>query len=356
MIAIHHAIRDALRGRERLVLATLVASSGSTPVPAGAAMLTREGDAMPVGTVGGGCVEGDVLEVSRRMLESGERSLLRRFILTEDHVESGMLCGGTIDILVEVIPESAEPLYSELCAREEAGEDSAIVTLLGPGGMVRKKVLVKPDGPFDPVPASVAEEVPGAIARQGVARIATGDGEAIIEPVLAPQEVIVFGGGHVGKSVSRSAALAGFRVTVIDDRPEFANRERFPEAARTIAVRFDLAWKELRIRPTTSIVIVTRGHKFDEGVLEEAVRTGARYVGMIGSRKKAAATFAHLKARGCPQDLLAKVHAPIGLSIGAMTAEEIGISITAELIAARRGVIGGAKGDRGCGPLSLSKE
>jgi xanthine dehydrogenase accessory factor len=164
--------------------------------------------------------------------------------------------------------------------------------------------------------------------------------DLILEPVVGMPAVILFGGGHVSRFVSRSAAMAGFRVTVVDDRRAYANPERFPEAEATIALPFEKSWEQVRILPTTSIVIVTRGHKFDEVVLERALSTPARYIGMIGSRTKVLATFSHLRERGITDDLLSRVRAPIGLDLGAVSAEEIGISITAELVAMRRGKSG----------------
>ncbi len=136
--------------------------------------------------------------------------------------------------------------------------------------------------------------------------------------------------------------MAGFLVTVVDERREFANPQRFPEARQTLAVPFAQAWDALHIHPSTSIVIVTRGHRLEEEVLEHAVRTPARYIGMIGSARKVLSTFRHLRDRGVPLQLLERVRAPIGLDIGALTAEEIGIAITAELIAVRRGKMGPA--------------
>jgi xanthine dehydrogenase accessory factor len=172
--------------------------------------------------------------------------------------------------------------------------------------------------------------------------VRSGDGLTVVEPIIGMQDLFVFGGGHVSRFVVRSAAMAGFRVTVVDDRPEYANAQRFPEAWRTLAVPFDRAWEHLEVRSSASVVIVTRGHKFDERVLERAVQTPARYIGMIGSATKVAATFRNLRERGVTEDRLRSVRAPIGLAIGGRTAEEIGISITAELIAVRRGVDGPA--------------
>ncbi len=349
---IYEEILAGIRADDRLMLATIISSAGSTPVPPGAKMLIREHAPIPLGTIGGGCVEADVQEEARRLLAAGGACLIRRFTLTEDNIESGMLCGGTIDILIELLPKGESAVYSQLLSRRESGRDSAIVTLIGPGQVIRGKFLVSPHMPgmdkedisaltkvAGTVPASFDETLRSAIARQTVVRLPIAGGEFIIEPVIGLQDLLIFGGGHVSKYVSRSAAMAGFRVTVIDDRPEYANPLRFPEAYRTHAVGFDDAWGRLQIRPSTSIVIVTRGHKFDERVLERAVHTQARYIGMIGSKRKVISTYGNLISRGISRDLLRNIHAPIGLDIGAMTAEEIGISITAELIAVRRGVL-----------------
>jgi xanthine dehydrogenase accessory factor len=198
------------------------------------------------------------------------------------------------------------------------------------------------------IPDSFGKTLTDALARETVARLPYAGGELIIEPVTGQQDLVIFGGGHVSKYVGRSAAMAGFRVTVVDDRSEYANPGRFPEAHRTLAVGFDHSWDQLQIKSSSSIVIVTRGHKFDERILERAIMTPARYIGMIGSKRKVLTTFENLVRRGISRDLLNRVRAPIGLEIGAVTAEEIAISITAELIAVRRGILGpgGAMVDR----------
>lgn len=170
------------------------------------------------------------------------------------------------------------------------------------------------------------------------AKLAGGSGEIILQPISGLQSLIIFGGGHIGRAVSRIAATAGFRVTVVDDREEYANAQRFPDADRIIPMPIGAAFDHLAIKESTSIVIVTRGHIFDGDALARAVLTPARYVGMIGSNRKVIAAYERLLEQGIPLDTLKRVHAPIGLDIGAVTAEEIAVSIVAELIRVRRGM------------------
>jgi xanthine dehydrogenase accessory factor len=333
----------ALASGEEVILATIIGTSGSTPVPAGSAMVFTSG--IPVGTVGGGCVEADVIRAAGELRSSGKRSAVLRFTLDEDDIESGMMCGGTVQILVERLERSDRELFERVRFRSESGESSVLLTRLDRHGTVASREMLEDRSSGGPDLAGSIEE---AVHSGTLLTIATDDGTLVIEPVSGVQDLFLFGGGHVSKFVSRSAAMAGFRITVVDDRPEYANPKRFPEAWRTLAVPFDHAWEQLEVRPTASIVIVTRGHKFDERVLERAVATSARYIGMIGSAKKVAATFRHLRERGISGEKLRHVRAPIGLAIGARSAEEIGISIVSELIAVRRGILGAAS------PMSTS--
>jgi xanthine dehydrogenase accessory factor len=148
----------------------------------------------------------------------------------------------------------------------------------------------------------------------------------------------IFGAGHVSLNLSKVAKNAGFDVTIIDDRESYASRERFPEANEVIAEDFDKAMSHLTPNESSHIVIVTRGHRDDMRVLRWAVQTQARYIGMIGSKRKTITIFRELTKEGIPANLFEKVHAPVGLDIGAITPEEIAVAITAELIAVRRGV------------------
>jgi xanthine dehydrogenase accessory factor len=248
----------ALRQQGRRgAIATIVNVRGSVPSFETAKMLVRD-DGSIVGTIGGGCVEAEVWQAAREVMEN-ERPRTLTFNLNQNpKYDTGLVCGGTLDIFVE--------------------------------------------------------------------------------PVLPAATLYIFGAGHVAHSLYKSAKVAGFDVNVIDDRESYANRERFPEAKEVIAEDFDQAMARLSPNETSYIVIVTRGHRDDMRVLRWAVQTRARYVGMIGSKRKTITIFRELLKEGIAERSFERVHAPVGLDIGAITPEEIAVSITAELIAMRRGV------------------
>ncbi len=172
--------------------------------------------------------------------------------------------------------------------------------------------------------------------------ICGGEMKVFIDVLQPKEEVLIFGAGHIAVCVSKLAKMVGFKVTIIDSRKEFANQDRFPEADEIIAEDTEKALTHLKITPYTYIIIVTRGHLKDEEVLASVVRSNAAYIGMIGSRQKNATVFQHLEEQGISAQELKKVHAPIGIDIGAQTPEEIAVSIIAEIIQVRcgkRGII-----------------
>jgi xanthine dehydrogenase accessory factor len=252
-------------------------------------------------------------------------------------------------------------IYQEIVRVKEAGLEAALVTIVSATGSTPReegaKMLVKPDGTIvntiggGSLEAQVIKEALGVI-NQGkpkhmhftltdkeaseVGMICGGNVEVFIEPILTEPTLYIFGGGHISLSLAQMAKPLGFKIAVIDDRAEFANAERFPEAEMVLADDFTQAFPKLKIDKTSYIVIVTRGHQHDELVLEWAVTTPAKYIGMIGSKTKVKATYSHLLAKGVPQEKLDSVHSPIGLKIGAQTPEEIAVSILAEIIKVRR--------------------
>jgi xanthine dehydrogenase accessory factor len=166
--------------------------------------------------------------------------------------------------------------------------------------------------------------------------ICGGGAKVFIEPILSLPSLYICGGGHIGLVLAKIGKLLGFRVIVIDDRPEYANAERFPDADQTIVSEYKDVFANVNVGRSGYIVIVTHGHKGDEVVLAGALGTSARYTGMIGSKKKVEATYARLRKKGFSQEQLSGVHSPIGLKIYAQTPEEIAISIMSEIIAVRR--------------------
>jgi len=256
-VDLYEEIVKLRREGRRGAMATIVNVRGSIPSFKTAKMLVRD-DGSIMGTIGGGCVEAEVWQAAREVMES-EKPRTLTFDLNQDpKYDTGLVCGGTLEIFVE--------------------------------------------------------------------------------PILPPAELYIFGAGHVAASLYKVAKIAGFDITVIDDREAYANRERFPEAQQVLAEDFDNAMAQITPSESSYIVIVTRGHRDDMRVLRWAVQTPARYIGMIGSKRKTITIFKELQQEGIPANLFDRVHAPVGLDIGAITPEEIAVSITAELIAKRRNV------------------
>ena len=250
-------------------------------------------------------------------------------------------------------------IYKEVVRVKENQQEAALVTVIAASGSTPReegaKMLVRADGSiFGTIGGGNIEKqvikMAAQVIKQGkpkrlcyrlkagheLGMICGGDVEVFIEPVFSEPTMFIFGGGHIALPLVRMAGIAGFKIVVIDDRPEFSTKERFPEAEVTITEDFSTAFSGVKVDKSSYIVIVTHGHKGDEKVLEGALATEAKYIGMIGSRAKNKAVFSHLLAKGFSQEQLDKVHAPIGLKIGGRTPEEIAVSILAEVVQIRR--------------------
>ncbi|HEX4538529.1 MAG TPA: XdhC family protein [Candidatus Acidoferrum sp.] len=242
------------RAGARGALATIVHTNGSIPSYESSRMLVRE-DGSIAGTIGGGCVEADVWAAAKEVMQ---KELPRKMVFNLNHeasYDSGLICGGTLEIFVE--------------------------------------------------------------------------------PILPQPVVYLFGGGHVAMAVANAANAAGFGIVVVDDREAFANLGRFP-MAQAVHTSYADAFEKIRPNAGSYLIIVTRGHKEDMRVLAWAVRTEARYVGMIGSKRKVLSVYKALENEGYRAEEFAHVYAPMGLDIGALSPEEIAVSVVAELIAVRR--------------------
>ena len=335
---IFEAVCTALREDGHAGLATIVGTTGSTPAPSQSRMLIRWPDgARSVGTVGGGCLDESIRWC---LTEDPARaqSRVRSFELNDELGDTGLICGGTVHVLLETLDASALSLFEAIITCYASGQSAFLVTTVHPDGSAAK-TLLNSDGALiagKPLSDFVLDALLRATQNETPMRFKVNDETIIIEPLLPDSPLFIFGGGHVGKVVSQCAALAGFEVTVVDDRETFANRQRFPEAQHVLCEDFETALQHVNLTTASYVVIVTRGHKHDEFILEQTLRHDPKYVGMIGSKRKVLLTLRHLETRGVPPEKLATVHAPIGLPIGALTAGEIGVSIVAELIAERR--------------------
>ena len=341
MIELIENINATLAGGRSVVAATIVTSEGSTPRTAGSKMLIFADDKI-AGTVGGGLAEGQVMAAGAEVLKTGISRLMDFDMTGQASKGADLICGGRMRVFLERLdPEPAtQALFATLGKALAKGERALVVTPLraAPDGDAGSCLLL-PDGTV--VGSDPGPEVLKAARESGRGIMAPVVMEAagrrfFLEPAIAPSPLLLCGGGHVSRPTGQIAAMVGFRVTVLDDRPEFANPERFPFAAQTAVIDPAVGWLVGRsLGENDSIVIVTRGHAHDYDALAEALRTPAGYIGMIGSLPKRDAIYDKLLAAGFTRSDLARVKSPIGLEIAAETPEEIAVSIVAELIECR---------------------
>lgn len=317
-------------------VATIVAHQGSTPRSAGAKMILDPSGRM-AGTVGGGLVEARVMEAAHTVLRDGTRRMVDFDLSGELAAGADMICGGRLRVFLErVSPGPEAALFAELLAQLRRGRSCLLASPLSGG----ERTLLTGSGPAAPhagLPAPLLELL--ALARESTQAPVLADilgQQWFLEPWTGPSPLYIAGAGHVSRPTAAIAAMAGFAVTVMDDRPEFANAQRFPGAAIS-TLPMETCLEGLSLGAGDFVVIVTRGHVHDACVLAQALRTGAGYIGMIGSRRKREAVYENLRAQGFTDADFARVRCPIGLPIGAQTPEEIAVSIVAELIATRAG-------------------
>ena len=350
---IEEAVKLTQQG-EPCVLATVVRTRGSTPQKPGAKLLVRK-DGSGVGTLGGGCVEGDIWFAAKEILRRKGGPEFRDYYLNEDiAARDGLVCGGTMYFFLEPLldPDRFLPFGTEMTRAYETGKPVAMATVVRaesgraiPGA----KLLVREDGSTygslgDAELDAIAIEAAAQVADLGANKhVLTHDGvELFVEGFTSPPSLVLMGGGHVSKATYNLALLLGYRVYVVDDREQFANKERFPEAQDTVVVPdYTQGLDQVPINANTAIVIATRGHWFDDLALEAAVHTPASYVGLLGSKRKTILIYQRLAELGIPPERLREVHAPVGLSIGALTPEELAVSIMSEIIMSRHGSSGG---------------
>lgn len=332
---------------ESVALATLVRVRGSAPRRSGARLALTPTGKMK-GSVSGGCVESDVYERALQVLETGTPTIARYHVTNEAGFEIGLSCGGAIDVLIEPFVE--DEVLRRLRAALKANTPAALCVALSPDALVGKRMLVFDSETVGGINAAFDAEL-AKVAREHFQIVGTyhatlpySDGEAtfFLESFAPPLSLWIIGGTHTAIPLCRMARTVGFEVTIVDPRPNYASKERFPDATTIVEAWPDEALKDARLDEYAYVVTLMHDAKFDLPTLRQVLRSPVRYIGALGSRRTHAARKAKLRDDGFSDEELARIHAPIGLDLGARTAEEIALSILAEMVAVRHGRAGGA--------------
>ncbi|MFN0207633.1 MAG: XdhC family protein [Planctomycetota bacterium] len=332
---------------ERAALATIVETAGSTPGKEAMKLLVKE-DGTFVGTVGGGCLEAEVYESARAVIEGAAPRLLQFKLNERDYPDSGLLCGGIVTVFVESVDEPAST-FERLLQLRDAGIAAARMTAIGeiPRGLGRSRVIAR-DGTdlgnlrhasIDQLLFTAADHAMRADRPERLTVTIPGNApfDIFVEPMTLPL-ILIFGGGHVSGAIAKVARFSDFRIIIIDDREMFATRERHADADQTIHTNWEEGVRRFAPAKDARCIVVTRGHHDDERVLREMYHCNydPPYLGMIGSRTKQKLVFDKLRAAQVSETFINKIKTPIGLDIGARTHAEIAISVAAELIQRRR--------------------
>ena len=344
---------DDLKEGQPCVLATVVRTQGSTPQKAGAMLLVRQ-DGSGLGTLGGGCVEGDIWFAAKEILRLNGGPEFKDYYLNEDiAARDGLVCGGTMYFYLQPLREPADftAIGGEIVEAYDGGLPVGVATVVNAkdgGPALGSKLLLRSDGTvtgslgtadLDTQAIEIAQKVAEVGSNESF-RVADGT-EVFVEGFTTPPTLVMVGGGHVGKATADLAHSLGYRVYLVDDRPEFSNEERFPYADKTIVATYDKWPDQLELNVNTFVVVATRGHRYDDMALESALRTRARYIGLLGSRRKTIMIYRRLIEQGVPLERIKEVYAPVGLNIGALEPGELAVSIMSEIIMVRRGGDGG---------------
>ena len=344
---------DDLKDGQPCVLATVVRTKGSTPQKAGAMLLVRQ-DGTGVGTLGGGCVEGDIWFAAKEILRLNGGAEFKDYYLNEDiAARDGLVCGGTMYFYLEPLRDQKDfiTVGNEILEAYDGGQPVSLATVVNAvdgGPALGSKLLLRSDGTvsgsfgnaeFDAQVIEVSRKVADIGSNESF-NLSDGT-EVFVDGFTTPPTLVMVGGGHVGKATADLAYSLGYRVYLVDDRPEFCNEERFPYAEERVIETYDKWTDHLDLNVNSFVVVATRGHRFDDMALESALKTRARYIGVLGSRRKTIMIYRRLLQQGVPLERIKEVYAPIGLNIGAVDPEELAVSIMSEIIMVRRGGEGG---------------
>ena len=329
-----------IAGDEPVATATVVSTWGSSPRKSGSKMAVR-GDGTMTGSVSGGCVEGAVAETAMQVLEGAPPQLLKFGVSDETAWDVGLACGGSIEVFVQKLNAT---LFREAAKRIRSDQSLALVTQIeGAGNKVGKQLLIDRDGkPLagdesmldDPVQDAVRQAFRGGLS--GRLDLGSMDMAVFMDLMPAPRRLVMIGGVHISIALAGMAKTLGFKTIVVDPRRLFASHERFPEVDHLIPSWPQEAYEQIVLDHETAVAVLTHDPKIDDPALLGALASPAFYIGVLGSRKTHNRRLGRLKEAGVNDEQLARLHAPIGLDIGAQSPEEIALSILAEITAAQR--------------------
>ena len=322
MLKLTNEVICAVEKGERVVLCTILASSGSSPRGAGTRMAVFE-DGRTVGTVGGGEVELLAAKDAMEVLKTG-KTHIRAFCLAPEQVASiGMICGGNVTVYYQLLTENELPTLYRMQHALQTDANSWLFLKIAEGIVEQ----------FEIYGENEVSDRPELFASRAI--LQKREPLFYAEPLMRAGRVYVFGGGHVGQALVPVLAGIGFRVTLFDNRKELADQEHFPSAEQVILGDYHDIFAQVKLTENDYVVIMTPGHQADFALLEQVLRVKTKYVGCIGSHHKIARTQQLLREAGIAEEVIASVHSPIGLTIGAETPAEIAISIAAEMIQCR---------------------
>jgi xanthine dehydrogenase accessory factor len=314
------------RSGKRSTMATLVRTIGTTPRKEGTKMFVGEGGAVFGSVTIGGCVDARVIEHAGEVLRSSTPRLLNLQLGDEEAWEIGLTCGGAVEVFLEPLNEEAMTLYDTARREWQAGRTIAIATVIAGENVGRRSIVA------DPPPRSGTTTLDGR--------------DVYIEVLRPPSTLLIFGAGAVAIPLVGFAKALGFRTIVIDGRPRFATRERFPQADEIrVGIASEIA-EQIEFGPMTPVVLVAHDYKYDVPLLKRALATDVPYIGLLGSRRRGAAILQMIRDEGAPEKQVQRVRVPIGLDVGGETVAEIALSIIAEVVAVIHGRSGAALSTR----------
>lgn len=335
-------LHQRLRQNKAVVLVRIIRRQGSAPRGVGSLCMV-DADGKLCGSIGGGGLEFKAVEKATELMDTRVTSRYSVELSAKELTDEGMICGGRVELFLEpILPEDrgAVELFGGLAELLQDGGSGTLMTRVSDGAPAlahEARMLVEKGGGTIGTISGVDFSLPEHAVQARLLATSEKETALFIEPIEQDPELLLFGGGHIAAAVSPLAKMIGFQVTVLDDRADFANRERFPDADNIYALPYQEACKRITITGASHIVIVTRGHVGDREVLELVLKSGGSpaYIGMIGSVRKRDMLYTEMIRSGTDEHALSNIHSPIGLDIGAQTPEEIAISIMAEIIRVR---------------------